>query len=101
MTEQELTIIPVESIADTIVILREEKVILDSNLARLYGVETKVFNQAVRRNLNRFPPGFMFQLTKEEYDSLRSQNVTLKSGRGQHSKYLHSQNTVLLWLPRS
>ena len=79
-------IIPVESIASKIVFLRNEKVMLDRDLAVLYGVETKVLKQAVRRNLKRFPDDFMFELTKEEKQSLRSQNVTLK--RGQHSKYL-------------
>ncbi|MDD5694060.1 MAG: ORF6N domain-containing protein [Bacteroidales bacterium] len=66
--------------------LRGENVILDTDLAILYGVETRVLKQAVRRNPDRFPIDFMFQLTKEELDSLRSQNVTLK--RGQHRKYL-------------
>ena len=79
-------IIPVESIVSKIVFLRNEKVLLDRDLAVLYGVETKVLKQAVRRNLKRFPDDFMFELTKEEKQSLRSQNVTLK--RGQHSKYL-------------
>lgn len=60
---------------------------LDSDLATLYGVETKVLNQAVKRNLIRFPSDFMFELTKEEHDSLRSQFVTLKN-RGGHAKYL-------------
>jgi phage regulator Rha-like protein len=59
---------------------------LDRDLAELYGVETKVLKQAVKRNINRFPDDFMFELSKKEYQSLRSQNVTLK--RGQHSKYL-------------
>ena len=79
-------IIPVESIVSKIVFLRNEKVLLDRDLAVLYGVETKVLKQAVRRNIKRFPDDFMFELTKEEKQSLRSQNVTLK--RGQHSKYL-------------
>jgi len=79
-------IIPVESIVSKIVFLRDEKVLLDRDLAGLYGVETKVLKQAVRRNIKRFPDDFMFELTKEEKQSLRSQNVTLK--RGQHSKYL-------------
>ncbi len=59
---------------------------LDSDLAEMYGVETRVLKQAVRRNIKRFPDDFMFELTKEENDILRSQFVTLK--RGQHSKYL-------------
>ena len=61
---------------------------LDYDLAEMYGMETRTLKQAVRRNMNRFPSDFMFELTKEEYASLRSQSVTLKKGRGQHSKYL-------------
>ncbi len=69
--------------------LRGQKVMLDSDLAAIYGVLTKVLNQAVKRNANRFPEDFMFQLTEQEWtESLRSQSVTLKSGRGQHRKYL-------------
>ncbi|HHT9128861.1 MAG TPA: ORF6N domain-containing protein [Candidatus Wujingus californicus] len=59
---------------------------LDTDLALLYGVKTKMLNQAVKRNIQRFPDDFMFQLTREEFNSLRSQIVTLK--RGQHRKYL-------------
>jgi hypothetical protein len=59
---------------------------LDRDLATLYGVENRVLKQAVRRNIDRFPFDFMFELSKKEYQSLRSQNVILK--RGQHSKYL-------------
>lgn len=61
---------------------------LDFDLAEMYGMETKVLKQSVKRNLKRFPSDFMFELTKEEYASLRSQFVTLKKGRGQHSKYM-------------
>lgn len=61
---------------------------LDFDLAERYGMETKVLKQSVKRNLKRFPSDFMFELTKEEYASLRSQIVTLKKGRGQHSKYM-------------
>ena len=61
---------------------------LDSDLAELYGVSTKVLNQAVKRNVKRFPSDFMFQLKADEYESLRSQIVTLKQGRGRHRKYL-------------
>jgi len=72
-----------------IYLIRGQKVMLDSDLAELYGVVTKALNQAVRRNLGRFPGDFMFQLTAEEADSLRSQIVTLKTtGRGRHRKYL-------------
>ncbi|MCG2755379.1 MAG: ORF6N domain-containing protein [Desulfobacteraceae bacterium] len=71
------SIVPTESIVNKIVFLRGEKVLLDHDLAELYGVETKVLKQAVRRNIKRFPDDFMFELTKEENQSLRSQNVTL------------------------
>ena len=68
--------------------IRGQRVILDADLARIYGVPTKALNQAVKRNFKRFPKDFLFQLTNEESDSLRSQIVTLKSGRGQHRKFL-------------
>jgi hypothetical protein len=61
---------------------------LDANLAELYKVPTKVFNQAVKRNKARFPADFMFQLTNEEFAALRSQIVALETGRGRHRKYL-------------
>jgi ORF6N domain len=80
--------IPAERIERRIFVLREQKVMLDADLAMLYGVPTKVLNQAVKRNLLRFPADFMFQLTREEHDGLRSQSVTLKRGRGRHRKYL-------------
>ena len=72
-----------------IVTIRGQKVILDADLARIYGVATKVLNQAVKRNRDKFPPDFMFQLSEEEaaeVQRLRSQTVTLK--RGHHRKYL-------------
>jgi len=78
-------IIPLERVAQSIRWIRGQKVLLDSDLATLYGVPTKVLNQAVRRNSARFPEDFMFQLAAEETRSLRSQFVTLK--RGQHLKY--------------
>lgn len=80
--------LPTLIIQQKIHIIRGEQVMLDSDLADMYGMETKVLKQAVRRNIQRFPSDFMFQLTKEEYTSLRSQFVTLKSGRGQHAKYM-------------
>jgi len=80
------TVVPLESIVSKIIFLRSEKVLLDLDLAELYGVETKQLKRAVRRNIDRFPPDFMFELAKEEYDSLRYQFGTLK--RGEHSKYL-------------
>lgn len=80
-------LIPIEIIERKICLIRGHRVMLDRDLAELYGVETKVLNQAVKRNLNRFPEDFMFQLTPEEAVELsRSQFVTLK--RGQNIKYL-------------
>jgi len=76
-----------ERIEKTILTVRGQRVMMDADLARLYEVTTKVLNQAVKRNLARFPKDFMFQLTEEEAASLRSQNVTLKGGRGKHRKY--------------
>jgi hypothetical protein len=79
---------PAQDITRAILVLRRQRVLLDAELAALYGVTTKRFNEQVRRNRERFPDDFMFQLTAEESDSLRSQFATLKSGRGQHRKYL-------------
>ena len=81
---QATSLIPAERIENSILLIRKEKVILDEDLAFLYGVSTKVLIQAVKRNIDRFPPDFMFQLGKEEFPSLRSQFVTSKrkSARG-------------------
>lgn len=78
----------IERIERSILLIRGHKVMLDVVLAELYGVPAKVLNQAVKRNKDRFPSDFMFQLTDEEFYSLRSQIVTLETGRGQHRKYL-------------
>jgi phage regulator Rha-like protein len=91
----------IQSIQNRIYEIRGERVMLDRDLATLYNVETRILNQAVKRNPKRFPPDFMFQLTKSEFESLTSQIetlessnsltsqiVTLKAGRGQHAKYL-------------
>jgi hypothetical protein len=77
-----------ELIKNSILDLRGKKVILDYELAKLYEVETRVLKQAVRRNIDRFPEDFMFQLTKEEWKLLRSQSVTLEIGKGHHPNYL-------------
>ena len=76
------TAIPVDDIARAILVLRGQKVLLDADLAELYGVATKVLVQAVKRNRERFPDDFMFQLTVAELDLLRSQNVTSSSKHG-------------------
>ena len=70
-----------ENVAPLVRTIRGEKVLLDSDLAALYGVGTKVLNQAVKRNLARFPADFMFQLTTEEWDASRSQVVTASPGK--------------------
>ena len=67
--------------------IRHHNVILDADLAALYGVSTRALNQAVKRNRARFPPDFMFVLTTREFRALRSQTVTLERGRGAHRKY--------------
>ena len=77
-----------EPIRNKIYEIRGQRVMLDFDLAELYQVETKNLKRAVRANMERFPDDFMFELTKEEYNSLRCKIFTLKSGRGQHSKYL-------------
>ena len=81
-------IISEETISDKIYFIRNQKVMLDSDLALLYGVETKRLKEQVKRNISRFPEDFMFELTEFEYNSLRSQIATLKKSRGQHQKYL-------------
>jgi len=77
-----IDLIPDEKIEKAIYLIRGEKVMLDHDLALLYGVETKVLNRAVKRNLQRFPSDFMFQLTAEEADRLRCQIGTSNEGRG-------------------
>jgi len=79
--------VPAQLIERRIYLIRGQKVMLDADLAELYQVPTKAFNQAVRRNAHRFPGDFMFQLTEEEAIALRSQIVTLEKGRGRYSKY--------------
>ena len=78
-------LLPIESL---IHVIRGQQVMLDSDLARLYGVETKRLKEQVKRNINRFPSDFMFELTKDEALSSRSQFATLNAGRGQNIKYM-------------
>lgn len=99
--EQSTDIIPV--IADTkdikslIYVVRGQQVMLDSDLAMLYQVETKVFNQAVSRNIERFPENFRFQLTKEEFEALRSQIAT-SNGRGgrRYRPYMFTEQGIAM-----
>ena len=87
--------IPVESVAQKIYLIRGQKVMLDSDLAGFYGVEVKRVNEQVKRNMERFPENFMFQLTKDEADSLRSQIVTLNGDDVSQEKLSRSQIATL------
>jgi len=78
----------IEKIENLIHVIRGHRIMLDNDLAQLYGVPTKYLNQQVRRNPERFPADFMFQLNIKERDSLRLQFATLRMGHGRHRKYL-------------
>lgn len=77
----ETQLAPIQIIEDKIFTIRGHKVMLDSDLAGLYNVETRIINQAIKRNIERFPEDFMFQLSNEEWQNLRSQFVTSKKSR--------------------
>jgi hypothetical protein len=81
-------VVSLPAIAQNILLVRGQKVMLDTDLARLYRVETKTLNRAVQRNRDRFPADFMFQLSVEEHEILRYQFGTLRSGHGKHRKFL-------------
>lgn len=85
--------LPTDRIARAILLIRGQRVLLDTDLARLYGVETRSLNQAVRRNPDRFPEDFMFQLTVEETEALRSQTVILDGARARRAD-LRSQTVI-------
>lgn len=85
---KDTALMPVERITHSILIVRGQRVIIDRDLAAIYGVETRTLNQAVKRNAERFPEDFRFQLTAEEALASRSQPVILKSGRGHNIKFL-------------
>jgi len=76
------------NVASQIRVVRGQRVLLDSDLAALYGVTTSALNQAMRRNKGRFPPDFLLRLSVSEWESLRSQIVILETGRGKHRKFL-------------
>ncbi|OGJ66848.1 DNA-binding protein [Candidatus Peribacteria bacterium RIFCSPHIGHO2_12_FULL_55_11] len=90
--------IPTERIERSILVLRHRKVMLDSDLAGLYGVETRVLIQAIRRNQDRFPEDFMFQLTQKELNALRSQSVISNVGRGgrRYRPYVFTEEGVAM-----
>ena len=86
-------LLPIESL---IHVIRDQQVMLDSDLARLYGVETRVLNQAVKRNNERFPEDFMFQLTEEDSQNLKSQNVMSSWGGNRKAPYAFTENGVAM-----
>ncbi|MDY6945725.1 MAG: ORF6N domain-containing protein [Pseudomonadota bacterium] len=89
MTKNEDTaLVPIEKIGSSILLLRGCRVILDRDLAAIYGVKTGRLNEAVKRNVDRFPSDFMFQLTREEAERSRSQIAILIAGRGSNVKHL-------------
>ncbi|MGE5596659.1 MAG: ORF6N domain-containing protein [Hyphomicrobiales bacterium] len=89
--------LPPERITGSILLIRGQRVLLDSGLAELYGVPTKVLLQAVRRNAERFPEDFMFQLSSEEFRSLRSQSVTSSSWGGRrYAPYAFTEQGVAM-----
>lgn len=85
-----------ETIANKIYFIRNQKVMLDRDLAILYGIETKVLNQAVKRNMSRFPEDFMFQLTEIEFQNLKSQIVTSSWGGTRKLPYAFTEHGVLM-----
>jgi hypothetical protein len=89
-------IVPVGAIAEAILILRGQKVILDADLARLYGVTTKRLNEQVKRNTERFPTDFMFQLTDDELEILRSQFATSRWGGRRYLPYAFTEHGALM-----
>jgi hypothetical protein len=80
--KNDLMIVPDEAVMNKIYVIRNQKVMLDKDLADLFQVETKVLKQSVKRNMDIFPEHFMFELTEKEFEALRSQFVTSKEGRG-------------------
>ena len=91
-----VSLIPIEKITSKIYLIRKEKVMLDSDIAELYGVETKVLVQAVKRNIDRFPKDFMFQLTADQYKILRSQFVTSNWGGRRYPPYVFTEQGVAM-----
>jgi hypothetical protein len=91
-------LVAIEHIAQSILVLRGQRVLLDSELAALYGVATKRFNEQVKRNLDRFPADFMFQLSAEELATLRSHFATSKPGRGgrRYAPYVFTEHGAIM-----
>jgi hypothetical protein len=96
--EGSLELVPLPAIQQRIVVIRERHVMLDEDLAGLYGVETRRLIQQVKRNIDRFPSDFMFQLTKDEATALRSQSATSKEGHGgrRYAPYVFTEQGVAM-----
>jgi len=94
--EENSSMIPDESVINKIYHIREQKVMLDSDLAELYGVETRVLNQAISRNIDRFPSDFMFQLNEREWSNLKSQFVISSWGGRRKLPFVFTEHGVLM-----
>jgi phage regulator Rha-like protein len=92
----ELFIIPDETVISKIYLFRDQKVMIDSDLAEMYGIETRVLNQAIKRNERRFPADFMFQLDEKEFELLKSQNATSNWGGRRSLPYAFTEHGVLM-----
>jgi hypothetical protein len=96
MEESNNLMVPEEVVISKIFLIRNQKVMLDSDLAELYAVETKRLNEQVKRNIGRFPEDFMFQLTEEEFKNLKSQNATSSWGGRRTPPYVFTEHGVLM-----
>ncbi|WP_445747349.1 ORF6N domain-containing protein [Polaribacter sp.] len=94
--KEQISIIPDEIISNKIYLIRNQKVMIDRDLAELYQVETRVLKQAVKRNVNRFPEDFMFELTKSEFENLRSQIVTSSWGGNRYVPMAFTEQGVAM-----
>ena len=97
--EEEKPLVPIERIERGILLMRGHRVILDRDLAELYGVETKQLKRAVNRHIGRFPADFMFQLTKEEFDNLRCQFGTSSWGGTRYKPMVFTEQGVAMFTP--
>jgi hypothetical protein len=93
---KQLSVIPDEKVINKIYLIRGEKVMLDNDLAELYGVETRRLNEQVKRNIDRFPEDFMFQLTETEFENLKSQIATSSWGGRRKLPYAFTEHGVLM-----
>lgn len=91
-----MDLIPIEQIIRKIYLIRNQKVMLDSDLAELYEVDVKILNQAVKRNIDRFPDDFMLQLTDFEYKNMRSQFVTASKRNARYNPYVFTEQGVAM-----